>query len=109
MPRRSWPPAARRRRTSHLHTYKEQRDELKAEAHLALDSYSDHAKIAEIQPKRRRLIDTISETEGKVSSLAVSISDYETSTKALETQMKHLAAKVDPKTDGQPSSKRQRP
>ena len=43
-------------------------------------------------------------TEGKVSSLAVSISDYEKSATTLETQIKDLAAK----TDGQPSSKRQR-
>lgn len=95
--------------TSDLRKYNKRRDELKAEAvHLALDSYSDHAKIAEIQLKRRRLIDTISETEGKVSSLAVSISEYEKRTKELETKIEDLAAKVDPKTDGQPSSKRQR-
>jgi len=94
--------------TSDLRKYNERRDELKAEAVHLLDSYADHAKIAEIQLKRRRLIDTISETEGKVSSLAVSISDYEKSTKEMERQIKELAAKVDPKTDGQSSSKRQR-
>ena len=95
--------------TSDLRKYNTRRDELKERAvHLALDSNSDIAKSAEIQLERRRLIDTISETEGKVSSLAVSISDYEKCATTLEAQIKDLAAKVDPKTDGQPSSKRQR-